>query len=168
MKNYYEFDHQNADAEVLDAEIIKPGKKTGTGKKILVTALCCGLLGGALGAGGTVLGMKTFGGGTSSGSVTLYTGSHGETAGSASVVNTSTVNTGKLMTAAEVYKANVNSTVGIRTSITGTNYWGYQTQAAASGSGFIISAFGRRRRSSDRQSPRRADILADTRRSQRT
>ena len=142
MKNYYGFDHQNANAEVLDAEIIKPGKKTGTGKKILVTALCCGLLGGALGAGGTVLGMKTFGGGASSGSVTLYTGSHGETAGSASVVNTSTVNTGKLMTAAEVYKANVNSTVGIRTSITGTNYWGYQTQAAASGSGFIISKDG--------------------------
>ena len=45
------------------------------------------------------------------------------------------------MTAAEVYAANVNSTVGITTSIT-TNYWGYQTTAAASGSGFILTADG--------------------------
>ena len=40
-----------------------------------------------------------------------------------------------------LYAQNVNSTVGIRTSIT-TNYWGYQTQAAAAGSGFILSADG--------------------------
>jgi serine protease Do len=45
------------------------------------------------------------------------------------------------MTAAEVYKANVNSTVGITTSIN-TNYFGYKTTAAASGSGFIISSDG--------------------------
>ena len=45
---------------------------------------------------------------------------------------------GKEMTAAEVYAANVHSTVGITTSIT-TNYWGFQTTSAASGSGFIIS-----------------------------
>ena len=49
--------------------------------------------------------------------------------------------TSKEMTPAEVYAQNVNSTVGIRTSIT-TNYWGYQTQAAAAGSGFILSADG--------------------------
>jgi len=42
------------------------------------------------------------------------------------------------MTPAEVYAANVNSTVGITTSIT-TNFWGYQTTSAASGSGFIFS-----------------------------
>ena len=45
------------------------------------------------------------------------------------------------MTAAEVYAANVNSTVGITTSIT-TNYWGYKTSAAAAGSGFIVSENG--------------------------
>ena len=48
----------------------------------------------------------------------------------------------KLMSAADVYEANVNSTVGITTSITSTNYWGYQSSAAASGSGFIYSADG--------------------------
>ena len=45
------------------------------------------------------------------------------------------------MTAAEVYAANVNSTVGITTQVT-TNFWGYTTQSAASGSGFILSADG--------------------------
>ena len=46
-----------------------------------------------------------------------------------------------IMSAADVYEANVNSTVGITTSIT-TNYWGYQSSGAASGSGFIYSADG--------------------------
>jgi len=58
-----------------------------------------------------------------------------------SVVEIAEIKTGKEMTAAEVYAANVNSTVGITTSVT-TNYWGYQTTAAASGSGFIISPDG--------------------------
>ena len=51
------------------------------------------------------------------------------------------IDTGKLMTPAEVYAANVRSTVGITTSIT-TTFWGYQSTSAASGSGFIISADG--------------------------
>ena len=58
-----------------------------------------------------------------------------------SVLNTVTVDTGKEMTAAEVYAANVNSTVGITTSIT-TNYWGFQTTSAAAGSGFILTEDG--------------------------
>ena len=45
------------------------------------------------------------------------------------------------MSAAEVYASNVGSTVGITTSIT-TNFWGYTTTSAASGSGFIISEDG--------------------------
>lgn len=51
------------------------------------------------------------------------------------------IETGKQMTASEVYAANVNSTVGITTSVT-TNYWGFQSTSAASGSGFIISSDG--------------------------
>lgn len=58
-----------------------------------------------------------------------------------SVINIAQIDTSKEMTPAEVYAQNVNSTVGIRTSIT-TNYWGYQTQAAAAGFGFILSADG--------------------------
>lgn len=52
------------------------------------------------------------------------------------------IDTSKLMTPAEVYAANVNSTVGITTTLTTTNFWGYQTTSAASGSGFIISEDG--------------------------
>ncbi|MBR6951892.1 MAG: trypsin-like peptidase domain-containing protein, partial [Oscillospiraceae bacterium] len=57
------------------------------------------------------------------------------------VLSVSKIDTSRLMTAAEVYVANVNSTVGITTSIT-TNYFGYQSTAAASGSGFIITSDG--------------------------
>ena len=55
-----------------------------------------------------------------------------------SVIDIHEIDTSKLLTAAEVYAQNVNSTVGITTSIT-TNYWGFQSTSAASGSGFIIS-----------------------------
>ena len=51
------------------------------------------------------------------------------------------VDPSEIMTPAQVYAANVNSTVGITTAIT-TNFWGYQTTSAASGSGFILSADG--------------------------
>lgn len=55
-----------------------------------------------------------------------------------SVIEIVQVGTGTQMTPVEVYAANVNSTVGITTSVT-TNYWGFQSTSAASGSGFIIS-----------------------------
>ena len=58
-----------------------------------------------------------------------------------SVIEIVEIPTGERMTPAEVYAANVNSTVGITTSIT-TNFWGYQSTSAASGSGFIISSDG--------------------------
>ena len=57
------------------------------------------------------------------------------------VIQTVPVDTQKLMTAAQVYASNVHSTVGITTSVT-TNFWGYQSTSAASGSGFIISRDG--------------------------
>ena len=56
-------------------------------------------------------------------------------------INITTLDTNKLMTPAEVYVSNVNATVGITTSIT-TNFWGYQTTSAASGSGFIFTTDG--------------------------
>lgn len=51
------------------------------------------------------------------------------------------IETGKVLTAAEVYAANVGSTVGITTQVT-TNLWGYQTTSAASGSGFVYTDTG--------------------------
>ena len=55
-----------------------------------------------------------------------------------SVINIVDIDTGSLMTPAEVYAANVNSTVGITTTVT-TNFWGFQSSSAASGSGFILT-----------------------------
>ena len=55
-----------------------------------------------------------------------------------SVIDIHKIDTSKQMTPAEVYARNVNSTVGITTSIT-TNYWGYTTTSAASGSGFVYT-----------------------------
>ncbi len=52
------------------------------------------------------------------------------------------VNVRQPMTAAEVYAATVNSTVGITISGVTTNYWGEQAQSVASGSGFIITSDG--------------------------
>ena len=68
--------------------------------------------------------------------VILHHGSRKET-----VIETTPVDTDRLMTAAQVYAVNVNSTVGITTSVT-TNFWGIPSTSAASGSGFIISEDG--------------------------
>lgn len=56
-------------------------------------------------------------------------------------VDVDKIDTSATYTPAEIYAANVNSTVGINTSLT-VNYYGYETTAAASGSGFIITEDG--------------------------
>jgi len=120
-------------------------KKNRPGLKIAALALCFSLLGAALGAGGVVLADRLLprqapvNGGGASGETATSTVQKGERP--STVLETVAVDTDKLLTAAEVYAANVNSTVGITTSIT-VNYWGYQSTAAASGSGFIISEDG--------------------------
>ena len=115
----------------------KKAKKKGAGR-IIALGLCCALVGGAAGAGGAVLGTHLLTSNTvqTSGSTTVLEGQR-----PTSIISTAQVDTSKVMTPAEVYAANVNSTVGITTSIT-TNFWGYQTTSAASGSGFILSEDG--------------------------
>ncbi len=123
----------------------KEKKKSGS-KKIVAMALCFSLLGGAVGTGGTYLGMNYLKNDTTesqssdSGSSSENTVIYSSEKKLANVANT-TAKSGEKMTASEVYQNNVNSTVGITTEIN-TNYFGYKTTAAASGSGFIISANG--------------------------
>ena len=108
------------------------------GAWVVALALCFAILGGAIG-GGTVW-LLTHNNTTSAGgssSTTIQQGRHENV-----TVDINEIETGKLMTAAEVYAKNVNSTVGIQTSITSTNLWGQQTTSAASGSGFILTADG--------------------------
>ena len=116
----------------------KREKKNHVGLRICALALVFALLGGALGAGGVIWYESSRGqtGTTNKNEPAMLQGIR-----ESSVLNTVTVDTGKEMTAAEVYAANVNSTVGITTSIT-TNYWGFQTTSAAAGSGFILTEDG--------------------------
>ncbi len=112
----------------------KPQKKSAfsTGK-VIALALCCSLLGGILGSVGSALAMKAA---APRNSTVVLEGQRENT-----VLEIHKIDTSKKMTPAEVYAANVNSTVGITSSIT-TNFWGYRTTSPASGSGFIISEDG--------------------------
>ncbi len=84
--------------------------------KILVLALCLALLAGV------------FGGTTR--------------AKSGAALTLAAADSRQEMTAADIYEQNVDSTVGITTAVTTTNYWGYETQSAAAGSGFIVTEDG--------------------------
>lgn len=120
---------------------VKSKKRSG---RVIALALCFSLLGGILGTGGTLLVSRYLDRettepttqGTADGTQNISGALKGQRENS--VIEIVDIDTSKQMTAAEVYAANVNSTVGITTSIT-TNYWGYQSTSAASGSGFIIT-----------------------------
>ena len=138
--HYSNINGQNPDVNYRPAEKQKKGAA-----KVIALALCCSLVGGAAGAGATVFASNTINDNrienienseSPAESSTLLEGQRGST-----VLNVSQINTETEMTSSEIYAANVNSTVGITTSVT-TNYFGYQTTAAAAGSGFIITSDG--------------------------
>ncbi len=125
--------------------------------KLVAVILCCSLLGGLLGAGGMLLAQHLS---DRSGPNTTISGQKAPEGQGTSTeptdgkekpsvedpdhkldVGYNEIDGEHLMNAAQVYAANVNSTVGITTSIT-TNFFGYQSTSAASGSGFIYTADG--------------------------
>ena len=163
-QGYYHYTRQNlptqhepipvqAEPVYTAPEIVPPPpkkeKKPVGLKAILAVALCCSLLGGLFGAGGVILAQNRM---TAKVPEEVVPAVPEETKDPATILvegqreaaklQTVPVNTGKLMSAAEVYAANVSSTVGITTTAVSTNYWGYKTTSAASGSGFILSADG--------------------------
>lgn len=117
--------NENESLPVLSNEI----SKNRNNKRYIALALCCSLMGGAVGAGI----MKLTDDGLGS---TINVGNR-----SSSIINVNNVNTEEEMSAAEIYATYVNSTVGITTETT-TNYFGHTTTSAASGSGFILTADG--------------------------
>lgn len=137
-QSYYEtqIPHREPEMPSFVPPTPKPKKKH-TGVKLCALALVCALLGGVAGAGGVLWLNGRNQPAAMDPNTTQILVAQRETA----VLDTVPVDTGKVMTAAQVYAANVNSTVGITTSVT-TNYWGYQTTSAASGSGFIITQDG--------------------------
>ena len=123
-------------------ETAKPRKKRFAG--ILAVALGCSLLGGLIGAGSTAAFGKWVGKATAT-----VAEADAETVSEILVgtrnnakVETTAVSKDKELSAADIYAANVNATVGIATTSVTTNYFGYRTTAAASGSGFILTADG--------------------------
>ena len=124
------------------APVPEQKKKSGKAGKIVALLLACALVGGGSGFGAAALMQKNAAAqpqsttqASSDASVML------EGKRQAAALQVASVDTGKVLTPSEVYAQNVNSTVGITTSIT-TNYWGYQTTSAASGSGFILTEDG--------------------------
>lgn len=105
----------------------------------LAIALLFSLLGSALGAGSVLVAGSIWLGSQAEQPQTISTGLMGNRENTK--LETAEVDTGKLMTPAQVYAANVGSTVGITTSST-TNLWGFPTTTAASGSGFILTEDG--------------------------
>ena len=104
---------------------------------ILIIALCCSVLGGLIGAGGVLFAQQLQAEEVPEEpeqNISYIMQGVREN----SVIEMVKVETGRQLTPAEVYAANVGSTVGITTSVT-TNFWGYQSTSAASGSGFVIS-----------------------------
>ena len=152
--NYNNFDQNNTNNGFEQtpypqnyAAPAQPVKAKNSKLRLAALAISFSLLGGALGTGGTFAAMKVFGNniGTTSAAKTNTTNSTAviKTAdNNGKAVAMQTVKSdGTKLTAAQVYQNNVNSTVGITTEIT-TNYFGYKTTAAASGSGFIITEDG--------------------------
>jgi len=159
-----EFNEEMIPEQVAPPSVPTPSprkpKKNRFGFALVAVALCFSLLGSALGAGivllldrnngdDQVINSRPTRGQETSGEkndpdqeqvpeddTTMLEGNRENT-----VIEIDKIDTSKVLTPAEVYAANVNSTVGITTSIT-TNYWGFQSTSAASGSGFIISSDG--------------------------
>ena len=118
----------------------KKKKKGWTAGKVIALALVCCLIGSMLGVGGTVLGYRFLpylGVDVPNGSTSINVGKREPVK-----LEINEVDTGKQMTPAQIYAANVNATVGINTSVTTKNYWGYPTTAAVSGSGFVLTPDG--------------------------
>lgn len=110
------------------------------GVRLAALALSFSLLGSVLGAGGVLLADNLLTPDASGENQQLTTMVEGRR--SASSIEIVSLDTSRLLTPAEVYAANVNSTVGITTTAVSTNFWGFKTTSAASGSGFIISTDG--------------------------
>ena len=119
----------------------KKHKKSGAGKAVALV-LVCALVSGCMGVGGAFLGGRLVRQGQpetvlSDGVSTVMKGVR-ET----SVLQIQQIDSSKTLSAAEVYAANVNSTVGIVTSAVTTNFWGQRTTSAAAGSGFLFTGDG--------------------------
>ncbi len=133
--DYNRFDNDQELMETADFQVdgVRHGgrkaKKRGGALKWVAVCLVCAIAGGV---GGLAAGRMI-----PTGHTTLYEGVHAPVA-----VSMSNVITDEPMSGAQVYAANVGSTVGITTELVTTNFWGQRVKGAAAGSGFVISKDG--------------------------
>ena len=149
--NYNNFDQDNRNNgfeqtpypvnNALNAQPAQPVKAKNSKLRLAALAISFSLLGGALGTGGTFAALRAFGNNSGTASATKTNGTAviktADDSGKSVAMQTVKTN-GTQLTASQVYQNNVFSTVATTTEIT-TNYFGYKTTAAASGSGFIIT-----------------------------
>jgi len=129
---YENFDNQNWE-EPQWADPPKKKEKRGlSGGRVIALTLACSLVAGGLGASAAMFWQQD---------TVKIRENTSYIQESDREVQLQQVEAGQEMTPAQVYAQNVNSTVGITTAIT-TNYWGYQTTSAASGSGFVLTEDG--------------------------
>lgn len=140
--NFYNSQNQNyqggfgdyADGQQSEQSAPVPPAGGGFGKKGLALLLACVVAGGAAGAGGAALYHNFSGNGTT----VIY-----QSQRPAEVLTSPiTGETMKVMTAEQLYAANLASCVGITVSTTKTNIFGFTSTSAASGSGFVLSENG--------------------------
>ena len=136
-KSYY----CSAPAQEKPAKPRKAKKPLGAAA-IVALCLVCALLGGVVGGVAPGLlrgdGEPAAGNGSDGGSTVIS-----QVDSSTSHVSTRLVNAGDELTATEIYyDLALSQVVGVRTEITYTNFWGYTSSSAVSGSGFIISSDG--------------------------
>lgn len=129
----------------------QPKKEGLSGGKLVALILCVCLLGAGIGVIGTRLADNYFQQPDIDLSGQLATSPTTENNDSVTIPETDpiiptvapeTVDPSGAMTPADVYAATVNSTVGITTSVTTTNYWGQTIAVPAAGSGFILTENG--------------------------
>ena len=120
-------------------------KKTRGAAKIVALSLCCSLVGGATGAVGMAGYQYLFQNAgemyienieDDSSTSKMYVGEREE-----KKLDVVSVDSSKVLTAAEIYAANVNSTVGISATVRSTSR-GRTVEGTASGSGFILTSDG--------------------------
>lgn len=129
------------EAPVYDPLAPAPAKqrKSHPVMRTIALILVCILLGGAAGVGGTVYMHNYYAAQASPAAEAGRVAAMVEGVHETAIAETAPIESDKVLTASQVFAANVNSTVGITTSISATNFWGYTTTAAASGSGFILT-----------------------------
>ena len=133
---YRGYEEYHADHNAgFEGSPLRPKQKKGGAGKVTAIILACAVAGGAAGVGGAAFYNEVI---ADAGKDTTVI-QEMDRPKVETVVNS---NSGKPMTAEQLYAANLPSCVGITVSTTTTNFFGQTSTSAASGSGFVLTQDG--------------------------